>query len=350
MKTEEKSPAGKRSVRRYLIVILGSLALILAFIVVFELQSGDICFSNKTADVKKQTSFPIAMSSPINTLAISPNGKVLAGGNEERGIILWETETGKELATLPDSQGPVVFSPDGKFVATGAHTPGKATITKIKLWDSPTGKEVKSLELENPGITDMAFSPDGKRIGFTGSLGSGGQIIDVASGQKVNNGNLSGSNIAFSPDGKFLAITSGKTGAFFDATTFQTVNRLNFSRVVMSVSLTFSPDGKILVGGGSGGIMLWKVSSGTELRKVELPSEGSRKILYTNDNEVLLSLNYNNGVDIINVCQGKPTGSISQATSKVQAIAISKDGRVMALAVSGTSQNSIEIWDVEVKS
>lgn len=52
----------------------------------------------------------------------------------------------------------VAFSPDGRYLASGSED------ETIKIWDTTTGEERRTLEGHNHSIYSVAFSPDGRRI------------------------------------------------------------------------------------------------------------------------------------------------------------------------------------------
>src|SRR5262245_11648702 len=58
---------------------------------------------------------------PVNCLAFSPDGKLLASGSVAKSIKIWDLATGKEIFTLQGHARPVLslaFSPDGKTLAS----------------------------------------------------------------------------------------------------------------------------------------------------------------------------------------------------------------------------------------
>src|SRR4051812_43984936 len=64
----------------------------------------------------------------------------------------------------------IAFSPDSKFVASGAGGLGECL---IRLWDLASGKELRQFKGYENHIYTIAFSPDGKY------LASGGREDDV---------------------------------------------------------------------------------------------------------------------------------------------------------------------------
>src|SRR4029077_6817102 len=120
---------------------------------------------------------------PAN-LAFSPDGKRMAVGNASAAsslhggeIKLWDITTGKIIRTLEPnagSQGIVVFSPDGKWIAGG----GNGT---IKFWDASSGKVIRAIARVGTGMLCLAVAPDGKRLVST-DFDNTIKVWDVSSG------------------------------------------------------------------------------------------------------------------------------------------------------------------------
>jgi WD40 repeat protein len=93
-----------------------------------------------------------------NAIALSPDGRLLAGG-EEHDIILWDVVTGDRLGVIHElgtGLSAYSFSPDGRLLASAS-----SYKRAVKVWDVFTRKEVVSFEGHSAPATCVAFSPDG---------------------------------------------------------------------------------------------------------------------------------------------------------------------------------------------
>jgi WD40 repeat protein len=114
------------------------------------------------------------------SLALSPDGKILAAGNAEGTVRLWDLATKRERALLKQSSvgmrnvNSLAFSADGRILATGS---GDGL---IKLWDAVNWRERASFKREGEWINSMAFSPNGRTLA-SGSSKKTIRLWDVAS-------------------------------------------------------------------------------------------------------------------------------------------------------------------------
>jgi eukaryotic-like serine/threonine-protein kinase len=145
---------------------------------------------------------------PVESVVFSPDGKRIASGSFDQTVKVWDTDTGQEVLTLKGHRGPVkavAFSPEGKRIASGSLD------QSVKVWDADTGEETLTLKGHRRPVRAVAFSPDGKRI-ISASWDQMVKVWDVATGQETLS--LKGhvnvvETVAFSPDGKRIASGSG---------------------------------------------------------------------------------------------------------------------------------------------
>ena len=108
----------------------------------------------------------LSQAGPVDSVAFSPDGKLIVTGSDDRTAQLWDAATGQPLGQPLRHQGTVfavAFSPDGKSFFTGS---GDRT---ARLWDTATGQPMGSPFPHGGEVMAVAYSPDGSTV-LTGSM------------------------------------------------------------------------------------------------------------------------------------------------------------------------------------
>lgn len=95
----------------------------------------------------------------INCVSYHPGGKYIISGSDDHSIKIWDINLNQEFRTLhghSDKIGNVVFSPDGKLIAS-------IDRFEILIWEFPSGKILNRIRTKD-FTTALSFTPDSKGI------------------------------------------------------------------------------------------------------------------------------------------------------------------------------------------
>lgn len=153
-----------------------------------------------------------APKEPARTVAISPDGRVLAAAVADGRTILWDVAEDREISVLPSpgKQHALAFSGNGRWLATSGRG-------DVSLWDlSREPPAVRILPHPRLNVWSITFAPDSSVVATTCSdRGVRLWATETGAMEALFHGHADEVwSAAFHPDGRHLA-TGGKDGAVF---------------------------------------------------------------------------------------------------------------------------------------
>lgn len=247
----------------------------------------------------------------VREVAVHPDGQRLVSAGDDGTIRIWEIESGHQLNTLKVSSTPLnalAIAPDGQTIITGT--------TELTQWNLETGQMVDQLTTHETTIEEAAHSPDGAYVASAarnGALhliklddqtkrvfpsGSGNESIvftdngasitttckedrvrrirswDVVTGDLVRDfqpENRHANLIAHSGNGqRFVIAPTGSSGQihFWD-TVEQSSMGTTWRMPATYWDLALSPDdSQLAVGSGAGILQIWNLNPGWSQKRV----------------------------------------------------------------------------------
>lgn len=272
---------------------------------------------------------------------ISPNGKLVAAGHNDKRVYVWDLETGKTRFILEGhaaTVSAVAFSPNGRLLASGSRD------GTVRLWNAASGRLERVLTGFLNDVYDVRFTADGRSI-IASIAEQPDQVVDLESG-KISPAPV----VETKPDP--FEIRQLEQG-------YSTSNDTIFSAAL------FSPDGRILAT-ASENVLLWDVNTrgltaflqnpqGGVIRGMVFSPDGSRLAVTTAACEVIVwdtrtkarifsqKSGFLSGNTVLSgYGDSEPGWARGKSNVAEQGLAFSPDNRLLAFG----NDRIIKIWDI----
>lgn len=280
-------------------------AMLLGIYVVLNLSL--VCRAQTTEQIRLQRQFVAGHTATITSLAVSPNGKLLASGDETGTMKLWDIATRREVASLPGHSGRVtsfVFSSDGKTLVSTSWD------KTVKVWDVIASRERTTLTDHTREVNCAEFSHDGKILATAGADGTL-RLWDAT---------------------KLESIATHDFGPLPNVSYRLTIN-----------GIAFSPDDKTVVMAClDGSVKLWDVASREILWSLSVDRAMPTAVAFSPDGKTIVVGTFFSGLRLVDVASQTITRTLREVTFQVGSLLFSPDGRWLASACG----HSVELWDV----
>ena len=239
-------------------------------------------------------------SSMSRTLAVAPNGMLVAGADSGDQILLLDAAGNeiKTLLTIQSNPRDLDFTPNGTLLGVSAYEANNNAAVYVYTvnWVTQNATLLVNLSANHDDDTyALRFSPDG------GLLHVGGKDQNVTTYYTSNwsIAHITGVTddvytIKTSPDGRFIAATHGEElSVFWSSNGTVVYNRHNNSGYTLG--LDWSPDGNWIVTGSSDNtIRIYHAGNGTLMKNISYSSDvneiafnraGTHLVIATSDND-----------------------------------------------------------------
>lgn len=299
-------------------------------------------------------------TNPVWSVALSPKSLLVASGDEDSFIRLWELpkqeipkqiSEHKVLGNHNNLTRTLAFNSDSSLLASGSYD------GTVKIWnigDKNSSKLIAKKEIDNSNdrVISVAFSPTDSLIAISYYYGEKVNLWNFETRQLIytlqilspEGKRMRSRDVKFSPDGKTLAVSSEEHYIrLWDLENKRYLKPLEgHSDAVWSVS--FSPDGKTLAScDGNGSIRLWELET-YESRELESHKLRTRSIAFSPDGRKLVSGSDDKALKVWDVNSGECLATLEGHQSWIWSVAFSYDSRMVA---SSSDDDTVKIWSLE---
>ncbi len=292
--------------------------------------------------ISQQPSTFMGHGGEVNTVIVSPDGRTIISGSDDKTLRIWDLNSQKLLRTLKghtDWVYAVVISADSQTIVSGSKD------KTIKLWQLASGKQSQTLTGHSSYINSVAISPDRTKIA-SGSYDKTVKLWNLKTNQ-VNT--LKGHSrevlaVAISPDGK--KIVSGSVDrsliiwnlATLKAQSILTGHTSDVNAVAISANnqqVASVSDDKT--------IKLWNLNTGREIRTLTGHLADINAVDFSPDNQHIATGSDDKTVRIWDLATGEAIYTFRGHQGAVFAVDYSPDGRIV---VSASADKTIRKWIV----
>lgn len=280
----------------------------------------------------------------VSAVAITRDGKKLITGSYDKALKLWNTKTGRLLKTFSGHTKEihcVAVSWDGKLIASGSAD------KTIKIWETRSGKLIHSLGRLFSGhsdvITALAFSPNSQVLVST-SLDQTARLWALKSGKEIYAlkdytepiltlaMSWDGKTIVYGGEGNLLSMRHTKTGKMIRSFPINCQPNL---------SVALSRQGSLLAAGSSAGIVLWNCHQKKKLLQLKGHSKTVSSLVFSSDSQILVSGSYDKTIKLWNTNTGENIDTLTGHQAAVYSVAYSLDGKLIA---SSSADKTVKVW------
>jgi WD40 repeat protein/serine/threonine protein kinase len=291
-------------------------------------------------------------------LAFSPDGQMVAVGNEDSMLRVWNPLIGDDRWGVLRYQGKnqaigdMTFSPDGDLLVTASAE------SLLKVWDAASGEEIGFVERPE-GFTGVAFNPVDQEIltlgrdkslylwdltQLTETNNDVSQPVEIVDPTLFTQTTGTATAVVYSSDGQRIAMFVHGTGIIVvDAGSGEQLLEIPVIGSSTS-SIAFRPMGEFLAGrSGDLDVTVWDSRTGTEILTVS-DASSITNVAFSPDGRYLATANDNGQVTLWDMGSGGVAAELSGHAGRILDMAFHPNGRLLATSA---ADGLTRIWDLD---
>ncbi len=268
----------------------------------------------------------------VSVIVFSPDGRLVATDAADGTGRIWDAASGACLATLyglTGSQGAMAFSQDGKRLAT------EGGYQRTKVWNAATGHEELTLSGPDYPVEHLEFSPDGRLL-LASAADSPPKVWDLETRRPLPEPGGEPFPAArwarFSPDSRHVLEADWESLTLRDVKTGKPSDTTALRGIEPDDRVAFLPDGRSVMAFGPRRALIWELGKEPVVRiRPDLAAERLPRLAR------FIGTMLGEGVRLLGK-RGTPPGTASHA------FAVSPDGRrVLMVGDAGSAW----LWDLD---
>lgn len=272
---------------------------------------------------------------------LSPDGRYLACSHYDGTVTVWDIQGRQQRFTFNGFASPVwtlAFSPDSCLLITTSDY-------SVRIWDLSRGDCLRRLSSLRYPVSSLTFSHDGSQV-VTGH--DDGRVrlwqLNLAGTFARRLHSLKGHSrdvrtVAASLDGRWLASSDGMSLRLWSRTTGECLRNLSEAAVV---AITFSPDGRWLLGGGEDGCLrAWPLEGEGLAVTFEGHQSAISALAVSPDGTLLASGSRDRTLRLWDLTNGRELGASEAHSGYFSDLSFSPDGTCL---LSASSDGCVHWW------
>jgi WD40 repeat protein len=285
-------------------------------------------------------------SEAIYALAFTPDGKHVVTGSGDHTLKVWDSASGKEIKSYGGPTGhqnlvlSVSLSRDGSLIASGGSD------NKALLWDFPSSSSLRALA-KTEGARVVAVSPDGTKLAG-GNKDGQVKIWNSGDGKELfklegHRGPVAG--VALSGNGQLLvSCGEDKTLRFWNPANGASLGVVGAHPATVR-GLAISPNNNAVYSAGADGTLkFWTLPPVAAKPLGAAHADAVTSLALSGDGNSLVSASADKSVRLVDAANGQLIRDFKGAMASVESVALSPNG---ALIAAGTADKRLLIWQAK---